>query len=312
PAMAGAAAHLFRPANAVRIQSSPFDGTPLPLGTPVGQNPANGALIDYFLRSDSAQPVVLEIYDHAGKLVRRYSSGDKPVQLDPKELDIPAVWIKPPAPLSTAAGMHRFVWDLRWTAPLTTRSRREYLGPSGPWAVPGSYTLKLTADGQTLSQPLVVVLDPRVHTALPDLQAQFDAAQQVDGMIGQTTQARQQASHLHEQLQQLHTSAASSPDVVAAADALDRQLMAVLGTATRFGQPASEDFTSLEYLGRALPDLAGSISGAPVAPTRADLAAMQTYRRVLDAALAGWSRLKTAELPQLNGLLKQKGLPAVE
>jgi photosystem II stability/assembly factor-like uncharacterized protein len=306
-----ASTQLFRPANAVRIQSSSFDGTPQPLGTPLGENPPRGALLDYFLSADSAQPVVLELYDHAGQLVRRYSSADKPKPLDPKELDIPAVWIKPPATLSAAAGMHRFLWDLRWTPPPGSGGIRAYFGGSGAWAVPGTYSVKLTAGGQTYTQPLTVTLDPRVHVPARDLEAQFNAARQVDEMIGPLTEAREEAKKLHAQLQKLHQSAAAKPPVVTAADALDATLMAVLGTPRRFGVP-NDDVTSFEYVNSALSSLASSLSGAPAAPTQGDLTALQNLHKLADADLAKWNQLKTAELPQLNSLLKQDGMTPLD
>ena len=313
-----AQAHLFTPENAIRIQSSAFDGTPLPMGTPLGENRSAGAFIDYFLKSDWSDPVVLEIDDSAGKLVRRYSSADKPQQVDPKTLDIPAAWVQPPLQLSASAGMHRFTWDLRWTAPAGTGGRRRsFFGASGPWAVPGQYTVKLTASGQTYSQPLTVVPDPRVKVSIRELQAEFTAAQQVDDMIGEVTQARQQAAHLHQQLQQLHANAASNQTVAAAADALDQKLTAVLGESPREGVASgpgvtSDDFTSLEYLNRSLPMLAFSIDGAPAAPTQGDLAAIANARKTLDADVASWNQIKTSEVPRLNAVLQQNGLRALE
>jgi len=315
PDVAGAPAHLFTPENAVRIQSSPFDGTPLPMGSPIGENPPNGALIDYFLKADSSEPVVLEIYDSSNKLVRRYSSADRQPQIDPKALDIPAAWVRPPESLSASAGMRRFVWDLRWTPPPGSGGRRAFFGASGPWAVPGQYTVKLTAAGQTYSQPLTVVPDPRVKVSLQDLQAQFSAAQQVDDMIGEVTQARQQAARLHQQLQQLHTSASLNQSVARAVEALDSKLIGVLGSAPRGAGagpgPANEDFTTLEYLGRNLPAVANSISGAPVAPTNGDLEAIANNRKILNSDLASWNQIKTSDVPQLNSVLKQNNLAAI-
>jgi hypothetical protein len=181
--------------------------------------------------------------------------------------------------------------------------------------VPGQYTVKLAAGGQTYSQPLTVVPDPRVKVSNRDLQAEFAATQQVDNMIGEVTQARQQGAHLHQQLQQLHSSA--NQPVAAAADSLDQKLMAVLGAPSREGAAAgpgvaSDDFTSLEYLGRSLPALAFSIDGAPAAPTQGDLNAIANARKTLDADMAKWNQIKTSDMPQLNTLLRQNGLTAVE
>ncbi|HET9742250.1 MAG TPA: hypothetical protein VFQ00_05815 [Terriglobales bacterium] len=313
--VASAPAHLFRPENALRIQTSLFDGTPLPMGTPVGENPPNGAIIDYVLKSESSEPVTLEIYNNANKLVRRYSSANKPPQINAKSLDIPVAWVHPPEVLAASAGMHRFLWDLRWTAPAGTTGRRSFFPAAGPWVLPDQYTVKLTAAGQTYSQPLTVTLDPRVKVSNQELQAQFNAAQQVDDMTTQETQARQQAMHLHQQLQKLHTN--SNQAVAGAADNLDKKLLAVLGNERGRNAAAgpgaiSEDFTSLDYLSRGLPMLSASINSAPAAPTASDLKAIQNLHKVLESDMAAWNQIKTTDVPQLNTTLRQNNLPAVE
>lgn len=313
--VANGAGYLFKPENALRIQTSLFDGTPLPMGSPIGENPPNGALIDYFLKAESSEPVTLEIYDSTNALVRKYSSADKPQTIDPKTLDIPAAWLQPPESLSTAPGMHRFVWDLHWTA-ATSGGGRGRFGASGRWALPGSYTVKLTAGGHTYSQPLTVILDPRVKTSTRDLQAQFAAAGQIDEMLGKASQARQQAGHLRQQAQQLRSGAASSNEGVGKAlDSLDHRLVALLGSNQRAAAAgpgvASDDFTSLDYVVRSLGTLAGSVNGAPVAPTQSDVQGIQNTRKVLDSDLAAWDQLKS-DLPALNSLLRQNGLTALE
>jgi hypothetical protein len=313
--VANSSAHLFRPENALRIQTSLFDGTPMPMGSPLGENPLSGALIDYFFKTGSSEPVALEIYDSSNKLVRRYSSADKSQPVDAKSLDIPAAWVHPAETLSASPGMHRFVWDLHWTAPAGSTGRGRF-GASGRWALPGEYTVKLTAAGQTYSQPLTLVIDPRVKVSPQDLQAQFAAAGQVEEMLGQVSEARQQANHLHQQLQQAHTTAASNQTVSASAEALDRKLSAMLGATTRGsgGGPGmtTDDFSSLEYVGRSLSTLAFSINGAPAAPTHSDLAGIQNTRRILDSDLATWNQIKSSDVPQLNSLLRQNGLSGVE
>jgi hypothetical protein len=304
-------AHLFQPETALRIQTSLFDGTPLPMGSPIGENPPSGALIDYFLKSESSEPVVLEIYDSSNKLVRRYSSADKPQTVDPKTLDIPAAWEHPPEVLANSPGMHRFVWDLHWTAPPGAGGRGRF-SASGPWALPGQYTVKLTIAGQTYSQPLTVVIDPRVQVSQRDLQAQFDAAQQTEQMQDELAPARQQASHLHEQLLRLRATAASKHSAAEAIETFDRKLTELAGapsTGTGGGPGvASEDFTSFDYVNRTLSTLAFSIDGAPAAPTRSDLDGLENVRKILDTDMASWNQLRTSELPRLNSVLQQNGL----
>ena len=110
-------AHLFRPSTALRVRWNNGTDTPLPPEEPAGQNPPDGAILYYNLKSTAATPVTLEIFDSAKKLVRRYSSDDKPDPIDPM-LNVPLYWIRPPSILSgTTAGLHRFVWDLCYPPP---------------------------------------------------------------------------------------------------------------------------------------------------------------------------------------------------
>src|SRR2546429_5525258 len=93
--------------------------------------------------------------------------------------------------------MHGWLWDLRYPAPRATRS--EYpisavpgdtpRAPGGPMAVPGEYTLRLTANEHTSSEPLDVKMDPRVKGSERDLAEELEKQQLLAGMMTQTTQA---------------------------------------------------------------------------------------------------------------------------
>jgi photosystem II stability/assembly factor-like uncharacterized protein len=217
----GAKAHLFAPEKAVRWRWNRNTDTPLPPEEPVGQNPPDGAIIDYSIREGSG-PVALEIYDSQDKLVRRYSSEDKPeiteAQLE-KELNVPTYWLRPPHILSASAGMHRFVWDLRYTPPKA--AQHEYpisaiykdtpRDPRGALVLPGEYTIKLSVAAETYSQPLQVIMDPRVKTPAEGLQQQlalslkltemmnrsYDSLMQVRAAVGKSSDAESKWSALH-------------------------------------------------------------------------------------------------------------------
>jgi photosystem II stability/assembly factor-like uncharacterized protein len=161
--VAKAPGYLFRPADAFNLPPSSDNGTPMPRDEPLAENPPYGAMIDYYLRSNVAGPVTLEILDPSGVVIRRYASDDKIPAVDPNALSIPAFWVRPPEPLSTTAGMHRWVWDLRPTPPPrpTTGGGGSGFGRVVPNVLPGKYTVKLTVDGQSLTQTLLVKMDPR-------------------------------------------------------------------------------------------------------------------------------------------------------
>ena len=172
---------LYRPSPAVRVRWDTWPDTPLPQDEPAGQNPPDGALIDYYLRETVTGPVSLEIVDVAGKVVRHYSSTDTMYTIG--DVNIPPYWIRPQQILSGQAGPHRFVWDLHYqplnvpvSYPISAVYGNTAPAPTSPWVMPGVYTVRLVANGKVYTQPLTVRLDPRVTTAKADLQRQHDLA----------------------------------------------------------------------------------------------------------------------------------------
>ena len=190
----GGRPYLVRPSTAVRVRFGTNEPTPWSPELPAGENPPAGAVIDYFLPADASGPVRLEIVDTAGRVVRSYSSDD-PVRdphpaLDPAAYDricqktpaapdcgVPLYWPSPPIRLSASGGMHRFEWDMRYQ-PVGGDSllnagdvndvgavpHRSVHPARAPWAPPGRYTVRLRVSDRTVTQPLVLRLDPRVKT----------------------------------------------------------------------------------------------------------------------------------------------------
>jgi photosystem II stability/assembly factor-like uncharacterized protein len=176
-----ATVHLFSPPPATRVRWNMFSDTPLPPEEPAGQNPPDGAILDYYLKRD-AKNVTLEIVNGKNEIVRRFASSDKAEMIDTTAIPHPTYWIRPPQILATATGHHRFVWDLRHEPP--PGSEREFpiaavyrntpSAPVGPFVPPGRYTVRLTVDGTVLERQLDVRLDPRVTLSEADLQLQTD------------------------------------------------------------------------------------------------------------------------------------------
>ena len=177
-AVAAAPVHLYRPQDAWRVQWDKNTDTPLPPDEPAGQNPPDGAVIDYWLKSQASGPVVIEILDGSGRPVRRFSSTD-PVEPVKDIGNWPAYWIKPTRVPAATPGMHRFVWDLHWpppkvfewSYPIAATPGDTAREPKGPWAVPGAYTVRLTVGATVQTAPLLVKMDPRVKTPLTALEA---------------------------------------------------------------------------------------------------------------------------------------------
>ncbi|HYA49003.1 MAG TPA: hypothetical protein VEG35_04820, partial [Burkholderiales bacterium] len=215
PAAVKAEATMFKPQTAVRVRWNMNTDTPLPPDEPGGENPPDGAILDYALKSEAAGPVTLEVVNAEGKLVRRYSSEDKPAEIPAAEAaPLPLYWYRPPQALKATAGMHRFLWDMRWQPLPGGGGRGGGLGmaaiahntaptPNSIWAAPGDYTMKLTVNGKTLSQPLTLKMDPRVKTPAADLARQTELVESAYKGVLEAQAALQQVRAVRAQVKKL-------------------------------------------------------------------------------------------------------------
>lgn len=185
-----AGAHLFAPQEAIRFRWNKNTDTPLPPDEPAGQNPPDGAIIHYYLRSAAKGPVSIEILDAQGGVVRKHSSGDAAAPLV-EGRNTPDYWLRLHRPLLASAGLHRFVWDLHheppavsaFSYPIAAILANTPRTPLGSWVPPGKYSVRLTVEGQTQTQPLVVKMDPRVKASAADLKLQNDTSRAIDAAM---------------------------------------------------------------------------------------------------------------------------------
>ncbi|MBZ5703917.1 MAG: hypothetical protein LAN63_01025 [Acidobacteriia bacterium] len=316
PKLAAQPAHLFKPQVAVRVRPGSDQGTPFPLETPHGDNPPNGAILDYYLKSAASTPITLEILDSEGVLVRRYASDDKVAAVDEKSLQIPLYWIHPMQPLSATAGMHRFVWDLHYTSPLPASARRSRRsGVDGPWAPPGQYTVRLTVEGKAYTQPLALGMDPRVKATPADLEMQFKLAQQSAMALAEVSLAFAQASGITEQVQRLELKTKDNPTINQALVDFEHRLGQIVGPPfLGYGLPVTPldtDQSSLRHLVATFTELRAAVESADAAPTREQETALEKDKAALESTMAQWQQLLAHDLPSLNSQLKQVGMSEI-
>jgi photosystem II stability/assembly factor-like uncharacterized protein len=178
---------LFQPRQAVR-EPARFSLEGLGPSRSALQYPRPGAMIDYYLADAPPADIKLEILDAGGKPVRTFSSETKEEpQRDAGAGGDDEEDFRPrgaPARLEKTAGMHRFIWDLRYPGPWQSETRPE--GPNGPTAVPGKYAVRLTVGSWTSTQSLTVIEDPRVTkdgVTTADLREQFEHNLRVRNLV---------------------------------------------------------------------------------------------------------------------------------
>jgi photosystem II stability/assembly factor-like uncharacterized protein len=328
--LAATSAHLFKPQLTYRVRRDNNPDTPLPPEEPAGQNPPDGAMIDYCLRKPSTTPVILEILDANGNRVRRFSSDDKPEPVNEKDINVPMYWVRPSRVLSAAPGMHRFVWDLTYPAPdLLSRDfpisaiyHDTPLYPSGATVLPGKYRVKMTLEGEVYQQPLDIRLDPRVKTSPEDLRRQFDLDRKIAKALHRDFEALQQVRSLRAQIKWLQrgkypNSAASSTALDGAAKIaadLETKAAAIEGTEGGYGSRfmSTLEGRSLARLNGGLGTMLAQLDTADAAPTTQELEMFNQVEKALEEQLAAWDQLKTKDIPQLNEELKKAGQPPID
>ena len=271
--------------------------TPLPLDEPRAFNPPAGAILDYFLPATPGS-------GHPGDRGRQGAGGARlpqrcrrPSGRRPSNIS-PTPGCSRPRRCRPAPGHNRFVWDLRGPRPRALEYEYSIAAvpgadtpelPQGLFALPGTYQVRLTADGKTLTQPLKVAMDPRVKTPAADLAAQHEMYVAVSEALARVTDAQEQVEEVANRLKTLDGELAGRADAGSLRQAAERVTAAV---ETLRAGPGEDNLAAVAAV---LGPLATDLEGADRAPSGPQREVFEIYRKRLDAALAKWQALRNGE-----------------
>lgn len=282
---ASASAILYKPQTALRIRWDMNTDTPLPQEEPGGQNPPDGAVINYYLADKAQGEVTLEILDKNGSVVRKFSTDDKPYPIP--EVNIPLYWIRPQQLLSGDAGSHRFLWDLHYAPlnepasfPMTAIYQNTAPEQTAPWALPGNYTARLTVNGKPYTQPFTVKMDPRVTTSMADLTTQFNLS-----MI--CYEGRKQAKAAAAEIETFRAKLKAKGNE----DARDQQAAELMGV-SRGRRGAGGNVSTFGSVESSFAALYSILHETDMPPTSQTVAAVAQTQQQLKALMEKWQRLK--------------------
>jgi photosystem II stability/assembly factor-like uncharacterized protein len=179
----GEKAHLFAPGETMALHLGGMNGTPIPHEDPQELNPPAGVVAYYWLKSAAAGPLKIELVD-SHNVVRACLASDTPVKpVDTEAINVQAIWEQPAQPPSAMAGAHRVALNVRQVRgfgggrraeptpndacnppgshPAEPPQSQQRRGRPAPGLQPGDYTVRLTVDGQTYTQPVNIKPDPR-------------------------------------------------------------------------------------------------------------------------------------------------------
>jgi hypothetical protein len=210
--------------------------------------------------------------------------------------------------------MHRFLWDMHYTPiagvepefPISATYGNTAPQATSPWVAPGDYTVTLTVDGKTFTQPLTVVMDPRVKASATDLHEQFDLSWRLYQLRLKLAPMGEKFDEIAEQLTRLKARAAERPDVTQQLEAFGQTLMIFGPPHPRPGAPPS--FFVLDSTTHLFED----IQGADAAPTAAIKIAAADLETKVGTVMEAWRKLLDSEVPALNQQLKLAGFPEIK
>jgi hypothetical protein len=316
------AVHLFAPQVAYRVQRNVNTDTPLPPEEPAGQNPPDGAIINYYFREAPVLPIKLEIFDSKNQLVRRYSSDDDPVAINPDDYPVTPYWFQKRQYLAPRAGMQRFVWDLKYAPPpsfghgfpISAIYNDTPLYPLGPSVLPGTYTVKLTANGQSFTQQLTVKMDPRVKTSPADLTQQFNLSLEAYRGMQQSYEAADRIRKVRAQITKTMGAIHGPGTLPEALVTLDKKLVA-LGGEGRGDGPGGGTIDvrepNLTRLNNGFSSLLEHLQSADLAPTQPMVNASSELQKELTKLLADWEQIKRDMVPINEQLQRANQSPLV-
>jgi hypothetical protein len=220
-------------------------------------------------------------------------------------VNIPHYWIRPQQILPSKAGHQRFMWDLHYdplqvpaSYPIAAVYQNTEPAATAPWAMPGNYTVRLTVDGKTTTQPLVLKMDPRVKTSLKDLQLQhtlsvdcYEARRSAQYKLGLIADLRTQVAD--------RLTKAEGP-AVAALKQYDEQLAALTVA------PPQAKEKGLEQLSGSFATLFNLLHDSDWPPTVSMINTAEMLKMQFSITFMKWFVLKQAGLQSLNQQLKQQ------
>jgi photosystem II stability/assembly factor-like uncharacterized protein len=326
---AASTTRLFKPEVTYRMQGG--GGAPLPATATVGKNPPNGVVVYYSLKAKPTSDLVLEFLDASGKSIRKFTAtatkptpspaagaGQAPAAAEtaPPSEEGGFGGGPPPARVTTDAGLNRFIWDMRYPDAVRFPGMILWAGETrGPRIVPGSYQVKLTVDGATMTENFEVKPDPRLSATSADYAKQLELGLRIRDKLTETHNAVIQIRDVRKQVEDLLKRVKDQPNVKVindAASALNKNLMEVEETLYQTKNQSSQD--PLNYpirLNNKLAALGGVVSRGDAAPTDQSYAVYDELVSQIDVQLQRLARVMSTDVPAFNQLVKEQNVPAV-
>ncbi|WP_207955545.1 WD40/YVTN/BNR-like repeat-containing protein [Segetibacter sp. 3557_3] len=263
---------LFKPAPTVRYRGGGkrsvigFEGA---APQNVGQNPASGVTVQYYLKEKPRGEVSMEFLDASGKVIKSYktkpdttaSISDSAVKAREVEMRVPLRrGARRDLFLTAQQGGNKFVWDdMRYQDPEALEGVVTHGAARGPLIIPGKYKVRLTVDGKTITEDFEVVKDPRIPMTAAEFKEQYELLLKIGDKV---TALRTAVKDIRKMRLQLDSTKADK-----ATDALRERLLRIEDELIQVKAKANQDLTNYPVkLDTKLISLANFVESGDVKP----------------------------------------------
>ncbi|HET7036158.1 MAG TPA: glycosyl hydrolase, partial [Thermomicrobiaceae bacterium] len=252
------------------------DGSIRQLHLDAGQNPPQGTVVQYYVPRTPESEVTLEVLEPGGAVLRRFDSA-------------------PAEP-----GVNRVLWNWRLAGAPSVEGvdLQPWDRPDGPMVLPGDYRVRLSVDGQTVSQPVVIEPDPRVRTSRADLQAQYDFLREILDELTLTNRTINQIGALLGQLAAWRERVGDRDGLVEQIEALAAELHGIRGALIDVNMRGAQLWPS--GLHEKLSAVFDSVDSADYAPPRQAREAVAQFADQLEGLASQLRTLLRQRIPALN------------
>jgi len=318
PAVSAEAVHLFKPDPTVRTHRNTNFDTPFPPEVPHALNPPDGVIVYYSLDAAPSGAVTLDVVDSSGRTLRHLSSvAGVPVK-EAARPPHPNFWLATPERLPAAVGLNRANWDLRLDAPLAFTHSFEINAnpgltpttPEGILAPPGTYTVKLTVNGRSYTQPVTVLHNPGSPATVADVRAQYSLLRKYNDGTRTAWNGYQQVETMRSTLK-ARLPGDSTSEAAKAIAVFRAKVDTVGGNSGGGGGGARRPPPNFYGMNASLALELTAQDNADQAPTAAMLAGYTARCRDLRTTVERWAAINGKDLADLNAVLRKNGIEAV-
>ncbi len=309
---------LFKPKDAYRMPGG--GGGPLPATATIGKNPANGVVVYYSLKAKPTTDLVLEFLDANGKSINKFttrlprpSAEGQPAAAQPPAEE-GGFGGGAPARATTDVGLNRFVWDMRYPEAVRFPGMILWAGQTqGPRIVPGNYQVKLTVDGQTLTETFTVKGDPRLTLNAADYAKQLDLSLKMRDKLTETHNAIIQIREIKKQVDDLVKRVGpQSKPIADTGNALIKKLTEVEEMLYQTKNQSNQDPLNFPIrLNNKLAALLGVVSRGESPPNDQSVEVYNDLATKIDAQLMKLSQIVKTDVPAFNQIVKDQNIPAI-